>query len=129
MDFTEALDKAGSEFKEQMHRMRSIKRIESRVDAVKMTFMRARDIDRENNVNSTQEFVFNISTMKEDGTWDRCPKCGDPDINKIAENGIKYQGCYNCHILLGKFQIRSMKSQNKKKEKPSDDTPNDNPQS
>jgi hypothetical protein len=128
MDFTEALDKAGSEFKEQMHRMRSIKRIESRVDAVKMTFMRARDIDRENNVNSTQEFVFNISTMKEDGTWDRCPKCGDPDINKISANNVPYQGCFSCHILLGKFQIKSMKSQ-KKKEKPSDDTPNDNPQS
>ena len=31
MDFTEALDKAGSEFKDQMHKMRSIKRIESRV--------------------------------------------------------------------------------------------------
>jgi hypothetical protein len=27
MDFTEALDKAGSEFKEQMHRMRSIKKV------------------------------------------------------------------------------------------------------
>jgi len=128
MDFTEALDKAGSEFREQMHRMRSIKRIESRVDAVKMTFMRARDIDRENNVNSTQEFVFNISTMKEDGTWDRCPKCGDPDINKVSANNVPYQGCFSCHILLGKFQIKSMKSQ-KKKEKPSDDTPNDNPQS
>jgi hypothetical protein len=31
MDFGEALDKAGSEFKDQMHKMRSIKRIESRV--------------------------------------------------------------------------------------------------
>jgi len=115
MDFTEALDKAGSEFKEQMHRMRSIKRIESRVDAVKMTFMRARDIDRENNINSSQEYVFNISTMKEDGTWDRCPKCGDPDINKVSANNVPYQGCFSCHILLGKFQIKSMKSQNKKK--------------
>jgi len=128
MDFTEALDKAGSEFKEQMHRMRSIKRIESRVDAVKMTFMRARDIDRDSNAKTSLEFVFNISTMKEDGTWDRCPKCGDPDINKISANNVPYQGCFSCHILLGKFQIKSMKSQ-KKKEKPSDDTPNDNPQS
>ena len=116
MDFTEALDKAGSEFKEQMHRMRSIKRIESRVDAVKMTFMRARDIEREENGKTSPEYVFNLSTMNQDGTWDRCPKCGDPDINKIAENGIKYQGCYNCHILLGKFQIKSMKSQIGKKE-------------
>jgi len=116
MDFTEALDKAGSEFKEQMHRMRSIKRIESRVDAVKMTFMRARDIDRDSNAKTSLEFVFNISTMKEDGTWDRCPKCGDPDINKISANNVPYQGCFSCHILLGKFQIKSMKSQNKKKE-------------
>ena len=128
MDFTEALDKAGSEFKEQMHRMRSIKRIESRVDAVKMTFMRARDIEREGNSKTAPEFVFNISTMKEDGSWDRCPKCGDPDINKVSANNVPYQGCFSCHILLGKFQIKSMKSQ-KKKEKPSDDTPNDNPQS
>ena len=128
MDFTEALDKAGSEFKEQMHRMRSIKRIESRVDAVKMTFMRARDIDREENGKASPEYVFNLSTMNQDGTWDRCPKCGDPDINKVSANNVPYQGCFSCHILLGKFQIKSMKSQ-KKKEKPSDDTPNDNPQS
>jgi hypothetical protein len=114
MDFTEALDKAGSEFKDQMHKMRGIKKVESRVNAVKMCFMRARDIDRENSSKTNPEYVFNISTMNQDGTWDRCPKCGDPDINKIAENGVKYQGCYNCHILLGKFQIRSMKSQNKK---------------
>ena len=114
MDFTEALDKAGSEFKEQMHRMRSIKRIESRVDAVKMTFMRARDIDRDSNAKTSLEFVFNISTMKEDGTWDRCPKCGDPDINKVSANNVPYQGCFSCHILLGKFQIKSMKSQKKK---------------
>ena len=114
MDFTEALDKAGSEFKEQLHSMRFIKKMDSRVDAVKMCFMRARDIERENNSKSNQEYVFNLSTMNQDGTWDRCPKCGDPDINKIAGNGVEYQGCFNCHILLGKFQIRSMKSQNKK---------------
>jgi len=129
MDFTEALDHATDEYKHLFHdKLRFIKKTEDRVSATNMCFMRGRDIERENNSKSTQEFVFNISTMKEDGTWDRCPKCGDPDINKIAENGIKYQGCYNCHILLGKFQIKSMKSQ-KKKEKPSDDTPNDNPQS
>jgi hypothetical protein len=116
MDFTEALDKAGSEFKEQMHRMRSIKRIESRVDAVKMTFMRARDIEREENGKTSPEYVFNLSTMNQDGTWDRCPKCGDPDINKVSANNVPYQGCFSCHILLGKFQIKSMKSQNKKKE-------------
>ena len=116
MDFTEALDKAGSEFKEQMHRMRSIKRIESRVDAVKMTFMRARDIEREENGKTSPEYVFNLSTMKEDGSWDRCPMCGDPDINKTSANGVPYQGCFGCHILLGKFQIRSMKSQKKKDE-------------
>ena len=114
MDFTEALDKAGSEFKEQMHRMRSIKRIESRVDAVKMTFMRARDIEREENGKTSPEYVFNLSTMNQDGTWDRCPKCGDPDINKVSANNVPYQGCFSCHILLGKFQIKSMKSQNKK---------------
>ena len=116
MDFTEALDKAGSEFKDQLHKMRCIKKMESRVDAVKMCFMRARDIERESNAKSTSEFVFNISTMNQDGTWDRCPSCGDPDINKTAANGVSYQGCFNpsCHILLGKFQIRSMKSQNKK---------------
>jgi len=119
MDFTEALDKAGTEFKDQMHKMRSIKRIESRVDAVKMCFMRARDIDRESNAKSTSEFVFNISTMKEDGTWDRCPMCGDPDINKVSANNVLYQGCFSCHILLGKFQIKSMKSQAQKKEKES----------
>ena len=116
MDFTKALDKAGAEFKDQLKKMRFIKKVDSRVDAVKMTFMRARDIERESNAKSTSEFVFNISTMNQDGTWDRCPKCGDPDINKTAENGIKYQGCFgpSCHILLGKFQIKSMKSQNKK---------------
>ena len=116
MDFTEALDKAGTEFKEQLHRMRYIKKMDSRVDAVKMCFMRARDIERESNAKSTSEFVFNISTMNQDGTWDRCPSCGDPDINKTAANGVAYQGCFgpSCHILLGKFQIKSMKSQNKK---------------
>jgi hypothetical protein len=113
MDFTEALDKAGAEFKDQLHRMRSIKKMDSRVDAVKMCFMRARDIERESNAKATSEFVFNLSTMNPDGTWDRCPGCGDPDINKET-NGHPWQGCYRCHILLGKFQVKSMKSQNKK---------------
>jgi hypothetical protein len=115
MDFTEALDKAGSEFKEQMHKMRFIKKMDSRVVAVKMCFMRARDIERESNAKTSPEFVFNLSVMNDDGTWDKCPGCGDPDINKET-NGHPWQGCYRCHILLGKFQIKSMKSQNKKKE-------------
>jgi hypothetical protein len=114
MDFTEALDKAGSEFKEQLHRLRFIKKMDSRVVAVKMCFMRARDIERESNMKPNPEFVFNLSTMNQDGTWDRCPGCGDPDINKSSQNGVPYQGCFHCHILLGKFQIKSMKSQNKK---------------
>jgi len=116
MDFTEALDKAGTEFKDQLHKMRFIKKMDSRVDAVKMCFMRARDIEREANAKTSPEFVFNISTMNPDGTWDRCPMCGDPDINKTSATGVPYQGCFNCHILLGKFQIRSMKSQNREKE-------------
>ena len=116
MDFTEALDKAGAEFKDQLKKMRFIKKVDSRVDAVKMTFMRARDIERESNAKSTSEFVFNISTMNQDGTWDRCPKCGDPDINKVSANNVPYQGCFSCHILLGKFQIKSMKAQTGKKE-------------
>lgn len=115
MDFTEALDKAGSEFKEQVHKMRFIKKMDSRVDAVKMCFMRARDIEREENGKKSSEYIFNLSTMKEDGTWDRCPMCGDPDINKVSANNVPYQGCFGCHILLGKFQIRSMKSQSPKK--------------
>jgi len=115
MDFTEALDKAGSEFKEQLHRLRFIKKMDSRVVAVKMCFMRAWDIERESNAKTSPEFVFNLSTMNQDGTWDRCPGCGDPDINKQS-NGHLWQGCYRCHILLGKFQIRSMKSQKKKDE-------------
>jgi len=114
MDFTEALDKAGSEFKEQLHRMRCIKKMESRVDAVKMCFMRARDIERESNSKTSPEFVFNLSTMNPDGTWDRCPCCGEPEIDKTSQNGVPYQGCFHCHILLGKFQIKSMKAQNKK---------------
>ena len=113
MDFTEALDKAGSEFKEQVHKMRFIKKMDSRVDAVKMCFMRARDIERESNAKSNPEFVFNLSTMNQDGTWDRCPGCGDPDINKESSSH-PWQGCYRCHVLLDKFQIKSMKSQNKK---------------
>ena len=113
MDFTEALDKAGSEFKDQLHKMRYIKNVDNRVVAVKMCFMRARDIERESNTKTSPEFVFNLSTMNPDGTWDRCPGCGDPDINKET-NGHPWQGCYRCHILLDKFQIRSMKSQNKR---------------
>ena len=111
--FDKAMEQAGQEFKDQMHKMRHIKKVDARVVAVKMCFMRARDIERENN-GKPIEYVFNISTMKEDGTWDRCPKCGDPDINKVSANQVPYQGCFNCHILLGKFQIKSMKSQGKR---------------
>jgi len=113
-EFSKAMDQATVEYKDLFHKLRFIKRAEHRVSAVNMSFMRARDIERENNGKTSQEYVFNLSTMNQDGTWDRCPKCGDPDINKVSANQVPYQGCFGCHILLGKFQIRSMKSQNKK---------------
>jgi len=118
---TETFDKALDQGREEYLRLfkqglRTIKKTEDRVSACNMVMMRARDIDRESNAKTSSEFVFNISTMNQDGTWDRCPSCGDPDINKTAANGVAYQGCFgpSCHILLGKFQIKSMKSQNKK---------------
>jgi len=115
-DFSKAMDQASGEYKQLFHKLKFIKKTDSRVSAVNMSFMRARDIERENGNGKTLEFVFNLSTLNQDGTWDRCPKCGDPDINKVSANQVPYQGCYNpgCHILLGKFQIKSMKSQGKR---------------
>ena len=126
MDFTEALDKAGSEFKEQLHNMRFIKKMESRVDAVKMCFMRARDIERENNKDDSNypTFTFTISTYNpEQMKWDRCPGCGDDKIDKTAQNGNPWQGCYRCHILLDKNGIIRSMNPNKKKDKKQDKTP------
>lgn len=118
-EFEKAMNQAGNEFKEQFHRMRYIKKMDSRVVAVKMCFMRARDIDRENSKpdNSYQKFTFNISAFDFDQQiWDKCPSCGDPDINKES-NGHQWQGCYRCHILLGKFQIKSMEPRKKPEKK------------
>ena len=125
MDFTEALEKAGSEFKDQLHKMRFIKKMESRVDAVKMCFMRARDIERENNKDDSSypTFTFTISTYNpEQMKWNRCPGCGDDKIDKVT-NGTEWQGCFRCHILLDKNGIIRSMNPNKKKDKKQDKTP------
>jgi hypothetical protein len=90
--------------------MRYLKKTEDRVAAVKMIFMRARDIEREGQKASQGQYTFTITAYNlGQQKWDRCPGCGDPDINKESASGKSWQGCFNCHILLGsKGIIKSM---------------------
>ncbi len=125
-EFAEAGDQATKEYKDLFHKLRFIKKAEHRVSAVNMCFMRARDIERENNTNekSYPEFTFTISTYNPElQKWDRCPGCGDPEINKTAQNGNQYQGCFRCHVLLDKNGIIRSMSPKKKKEKKEDKIP------
>jgi len=123
---TETFDKALDQGKEEYLKLfknglRTIKKTEDRVSACNMVMMRARDIERENGRKDDHEFCFTISTYDpEHETWLRCPGCGDPEINKVSQNGNEWQGCYRCHVLLDKYgKIKSMKSQAQRKEKES----------
>ncbi len=121
--FPEALTKAVDEYKKVYKDMKFIKKTEARTSACNMAFMRGRDIERENikPEDGHRKFCFTISTYNPDQQkWDRCPGCGDPEINKES-NGHEWQGCYKCDILLDSSgKIRSM-DHNKKKGKPKED--------
>lgn len=117
--FDKAMDQASKEYKDLFHKLRFIKKASDRVSATNMGMMRARDIEREKGKQENgHEFTFTISTYNpEMQKWERCPGCGDIEINKISQNGNEWQGCYRCHILLDKYgKIKSMRCQIPKKE-------------
>ena len=125
-NLSQAMDQATVEYKSLFHKLRFIKKVSDRVSAVNMSFMRARDIERENSKpdNSFPTFTFTISTYNPElQKWDRCPGCGDDKIDKTAQNGNEWQGCYRCHVLLDKNGIIRSMNPNKKKEKKEDKTP------
>lgn len=98
-----ALEKANAEFKDLYTKgTKYIKATEDRVSAVKMIMMRARDIAREVGKDSAPSFTFTITAFNlDDRRWDKCPGCGDPDINQQSASGHPWQGCYKCRVLLG----------------------------
>lgn len=100
--FEKALDQANKEFESlYRHKMSYIKKVEDRVVAAKMIMMRARDIEKEKATTTKRLFTFTITTFDpENRKWDKCPGCGDPDINKES-GGHPWQGCYKCEVLLG----------------------------
>ncbi len=100
--FEKALRQAAGEYMQLFrNEMAKIKRTEERVSAVNMVFMRARDIERGTAGAMRKLFTFTITAFNLDQRrWDKCPGCGDPDINKES-GGHPWQGCYKCEVLLG----------------------------
>lgn len=114
--FEKALDQANAEFKQlYTEKMKYLKKTDDRVTAAKMVIMRARDIEREKSNGNGRKFVFTITAFDPEAKlWDRCPGCGDPNINRDTD-GHKWQGCYTCDILLGSNgTIKSMDHSAKK---------------
>lgn len=103
VDFDGALDQAAKEYMRLFRsEMAKIKRTEDRVSATNMVFMRARDIEKASNANGRKLFSFTITAFDlEQKKWDRCPGCGDPDINQESASGHAWQGCFKCEVLLG----------------------------
>lgn len=111
--FGKLLRQASDEYSQLFKRdLRYIKKTEDRVSAANMCFMRARDIAREQDKSEERQFTFTITTFDlENRKWDKCPGCGDPDINKESVTGKTWQGCYSCRVLLGSNgMIKSMDS-------------------
>ena|SRR4030042_829036 len=109
--FVKALETATKEYLQlYKHDLSAIRKSEDRVSAVNMCFMRARDIERENAKAEAMQFTFTITAYDlENQKWDRCPGCGDPDINKESSAGKPWQGCFKCRVLLGsKGLIKAM---------------------
>lgn len=109
--FVKALGTATKEYLQlYKHDLSAIRKSEDRVSAVNMCFMRARDIERENAKAEAMQFTFTITAYDlENQKWDRCPGCGDPDINKESSAGKPWQGCFKCRVLLGsKGLIKAM---------------------
>lgn len=102
-DFVKALGQATNEYMRLYKRdLSQIRKSEDRVSAVNMCFMRARDIEREKGNNGRKLFVFTITAFDlENRRWDKCPGCGDPDINHESVTGKSWQGCFKCEVLLG----------------------------
>lgn len=120
-DYAKAIDQAVSEYKGlYTDKMKFVKQVAVRAELVKAVSMRARDIYREAQV-ATKKFSFCVLSFNlERGPWDRCPGCGDPEINKDS-NGHAWQGCYKCDILLGSngvIQSMDHSKNKKKKEEP-----------
>ena len=83
------------------HDLSAIKKSEARVSAANMCFMRARDILKEEEKAKAVLFTFTITAYNlEQQRWDKCPGCGDPDINQQSVTGKSWQGCYKCRVLL-----------------------------
>ena len=101
-EFVKALDQATGEYRTlYKEKLKFIKNSESKSAAVNMVFMRARDIERANANDGKRLFTFQIAAFDpENRRWDKCPGCGDPDINKETQ-GHPWQGCYKCEVLLG----------------------------
>lgn len=101
--FEKALRQAAGEYMQLFrNEMAKIKRTEDRVSAVNMVFMRARDIERSKPNSERRLFTFTITAFDlENRKWDRCPGCGDPDINQESVTGKSWQGCFKCEVLLG----------------------------
>lgn len=99
--FADNLDEAVKEYlRLYKHDLATIKVGSDRTSAVNMCFMRARDLQREKD--KPDLFVFTITAYDpENQRWERCPGCGDPDINKESVTGKMWQGCFKCRILLG----------------------------
>jgi len=100
--FGKLLKQASGEYSQLFKRdLRFIKKSEERVSAANMCFMRARDIQKENGKAEVNLFTFTITAYNlEQQRWDKCPGCGDPDINKESSAGKPWQGCYKCRVLL-----------------------------
>lgn len=137
-EFDKALEQASDEYKGIFKKLRFIKKIGDRVSAANMSFMRARDIEREierverekdrGNGNGYPKFAFTVTMYDPEGqTWNRCPGCGDPEINKVT-NGFDWQGCFRCHVLLDKTGIiKSMDPNRKKPEQKEEKAPEQEP--
>lgn len=102
--FIEALGQATEEYKGLYKgNLKFIRGSAERASAVNMVFMRARDIEKAKSVkNGKQLFTFTITAFDlENRRWDKCPGCGDPDINQQSASGHPWQGCRKCEVLLG----------------------------
>lgn len=118
-EYMQAIVQAISEYKELYTKdLKFVKNSDVRAEVMRGVASRARDIYREN-MAPTKKFTFTITVFDlEKRLWDRCPGCGDPDINKDS-NGHSWQGCYKCDILLGSNgTIKSMDHSRTKKEEP-----------
>ncbi len=100
--FGKALEQASNEYLRLFKSdLRFIKKTDDRVSACNMCFMRARDILKEQGKAEANLFTFTITAYNlEQQRWDKCPGCGDPDINQQSITGKAWQGCYKCRILL-----------------------------